>query len=157
MERQMIIELGNVSVFKDLGDETLSKISTFSKEIELGDGEDLISEHQQDSSDLFVLCKGSVEIVSNDSAITSNEVTLSKFDKDIFGEVGWLCNGTRSATVRSVGDVEVIRINGNELKKLIFENPEVGLKFVFNIAQTLASRLSTTDSLLKQVLWNTGH
>ena len=153
----MIIELGNVSVFKDLGDDILASIATFSREVELGDGEVLISEHQQDSSDLFVLCKGSVEIVSNDSKVTSNEVTLSKLDKDIFGEVGWLCNGNRSATVRSVGEVEVIRIDGNKLKEFIFANPEPGLKLIFNIAQILADRLNSTDSLLKQVLWNTGH
>ena len=153
----MIIELGKVSVFKELGDKTLESISKFSKELELGDGEELISEHVKDSSDLFVLCKGSVEIVSNDSTVTSNEVTLSKLDKDIFGEVGWLCNGARSATVRSVGEVEVIRIDGAKLKKFVFDNPEVGLKLIFNIAQTLADRLNNTDSLLKQVLWNTGH
>lgn len=153
----MIVELGNVSIFKDLGDEVLGKISLFSTETELDDGEILISEHQQGPSDLFVLCKGSVEIVSNDSAVTSNEVSLSKLDKDIFGEIGWLCNGHRSATVRSVGEIQVIRIDGKKLAKFIFENPEIGLKIVYKISQTLAERLSTTDSLLKQVLWNTGY
>ena len=157
MGEKMIIELGNVSVFKELGDDILASIAMFSKEVELGDGEVLISEHQQDSSDLFVLCKGSVEIVSNSSSLTSNEVTLSKLDKDIFGEVGWLCNGTRSATVRSVGNVEVIRIDGKKLKTFVFENPEFGLNLIYKIAQTLADRLNSTDSLLKQVLWNKGH
>jgi len=153
----MIVELSKVSVFKDLDDEVLGKISLFSKEMDLDDGEELISEHKNDASDLFVLCKGSVEIVSNDSSVTSHEVSLSKLDKDIFGEIAWLCGGHRSATVRTVGEVEVIRIDGDELKKFIFENPDIGFKLIYNIAQTLAERLSTTDSLLKQVLWNTGY
>lgn len=152
----MIIELGKVSVFQELSDENLSKIAEFCTELTLSEGEILISERDSGSSDLFALCKGSVEIVSNSTTLTSNEVTLSRLDKDIFGEVGWLCEGHRSATVKSVDGIEVIRIDGKKFKQYIFENPEVGLSLIYKIAQTLAERLSDTDSLLKQVLWNTG-
>ena len=153
----MIVELGNVSVFKGLGDEVLGKISLFSTKMELDDGEILISEHQPGPSDIFALSKGSVEIVSNDSSVTSNEVSLSKLDKDIFGEIGWLCSGHHSATVRSVGEIEIIRIDGNELRKFIFDNPDIGFNIIYKMSQALAERLSTTDSLLKQVLWNAGY
>jgi len=152
----MIVELGKVSVFNALNDKELGEVTQFCRDASLADGEVLISEHETGSSDLFVLCKGSVEVVSNDSAITSNEVTLSKLDKDIFGEVGWLCEGNRSATVRAVGPIEVIRIDGVALKNYLFNKPDIGIKVIFNIAQTLAKRLNNTDSLLKQVLWNTG-
>jgi len=152
----MIIELGKVSVFQGLSDEMLGKIAKFSKERALHAGEILIAEHDKAGADLYVLCEGSVEVVSNSSTITSNEVALSRLDKDIFGEVGWLCAGSRSATVRAIDKVEVIQIDGDKLKQMIFDNPEMGLALTFKIAQTLAERLTNTDSLLKQVLWNTG-
>jgi len=153
----MLIELGNASVFRDLDEPSLIAITHFSKFINLMDGEILISEKEPKSDDIFVLCSGQVEIVSNGSNMTSGEVSLSKNDKDIFGEVGWLCNGRRTATVRAIGDVEAICIDGQHLKTFLFDHPHTGVKFLFNISKTLAERLDTTNGLLKQLLWNTGY
>lgn len=152
----MFDDLTNVSIFKELNDDHLAVISTFSRKLELSDGEVLISENETESYDLFVLCRGKVEVVSSESGKTSDEVALSSHDKDIFGEIAWLRNGHRSATVRAMGDIEAIRIDGKSLKDFVFSNPQAGVKIVFAIAQTLAERLSNTDTLLKQLLWNAG-
>ena len=147
-------ELEYVEVFKHLDGPALREMATFSTKLELMDGEILISENDSAPFDLFVLCKGRIEIISNGSGITSGEVTLSKQDKEIYGEVSWLTGRKRTATIRCHGPVEVIRIDGQQLLAYLQQNPQAGFVIMQAVATMLADSVSQTDQLLKQILWN---
>lgn len=152
----MILEqLMNISLFHGLNIRTITDISSFCDIRELDDGDIIISENDNESQDIYVLCNGSVEIVSNTSQITSNEIVLSSGQIDILGELSWLLNVKRTATVRCKGEVSSIHINGQQLKEYFNRNPEAGYLFMNNLSVLLAKRLMQTDDLLKQVLWNT--
>ncbi|HDP24526.1 MAG TPA: cyclic nucleotide-binding domain-containing protein [Deltaproteobacteria bacterium] len=58
---------------------------------------------------------------------------------EYFGEMSFILNEPRSATIRSIGKsiVEVIPVAEGELDKLILENPEVAHKIVSSLAQRL--------------------
>ena len=73
---------------------------------------------------------------------------------EIFGEIGWLLRGKRTATVRCIGDVEAIRINGDMFMQFLEQRPDVGFQVMRNITLLITKRLSQTNSLLKQILWN---
>ena len=150
----MINELEYVRLFKELDGQSLEHISEFSVKLALADGEILISENETQPYDLYVLCDGRVEVVSNSTDITSGEVTLSRQDKEIFGEMSWLTGRKRTATIRSLGEVEIIRIDGQKLTAYLQTHPQAGYIIMRAIANLLAESLNLTDQLLKQILWN---
>lgn len=148
-------DLTPVYVFRDLDYEVLEDIAQFSTKLHYFAGDDLISERHGSIADVYVLCNGLVEIISSSSGITSEEVSLSPQDKEIFGEISWLTRRNRTATIRCLGEVDAICINGDQFMRYLDSNPQVGFSVMKNIALLLADRLNQADSLLKQILWNT--
>lgn len=146
--------LEKTTIFMDLDSSELEDLALFCSRHEYCDGEILIEENRQDNFDIFILIEGSIEIVSRDSDLVSDEVVLSKHDKDLFGEIGWLTNRKRSATVRCAGTVEVIRIDGVALRNYVEINASVGYNVMRRIAIMLSHNLAETSNLLKQILWN---
>lgn len=147
-------DLEQVHVFRDLDHPTLEDIAGFSIKLHLYAGDELISEHHDSLSDLYVLCHGTVEIISSSSNITSDEVSLSRQDKEIFGEISWLSQRKRTATIRCLGEVDAICIDGRQFMEYLDQHPAVGFSVMKHVALLLADRLNRADSLLKQILWN---
>ena len=97
---------------------------------------------QGDPSDaLYVVAAGEVEVVRNAGPA---EVALDRFDRGtVFGEVGLLGGTERMATVRAVGEAEVLRLGRDGFEALLAVHPEV--------ADALAGqvRLSRINTLLR--------
>ena len=150
----MIEQLAGSSLFGNLEHFTIVEISRFCTRLELVAGDVLISENDGAGFDLYILCDGNVEIVSNHGPASSGEVVLSKRDNDLFGEIGWLLKKKRTATVRCIGDVEAIRIDGENFMQFLENHPDVGFHVMRNMSVLITNRLSETNNLLKQILWN---
>jgi len=148
-------DLEGISLFQDLSTQQLQEVAQFCATLSLSDGDMLIHEAERNDNDLYLLCNGSVEIVSASSRVTSGEVVISHEDKDVFGEVGWLAGAPRTASVRCRGPVQAIRVDGRALTKYIASHHDLGYLLMHHIALTLARRMQGTDTLLKQILWNT--
>jgi CRP-like cAMP-binding protein len=58
---------------------------------------------------------------------------------EYFGEMSFILNEPRTATVRSIGknEVEVIPVQENGFENLIHENPDIALKIITTLAQRL--------------------
>lgn len=151
----MIAKLDQVQLFKDVEAQALEEISAFCTHLELEDGETFISENDPRSRDLFILCNGRVEILTNSAGITSSESTISEQDKELFGEISWITGRKRTASVRCVGEVEAIRIDGEQFMDYLETHPETGFKVMRAVTRLVADSLGQTDQLLKQILWNT--
>jgi len=149
----MIEVLERNSLFRGLSDLQLESIADLASRNEYDDGDFLIKEDDK-NTDLYILCNGSVEIVSNNSTKTSGEVVLSSEDKDVFGEINWLTNSKRTAGVRCHGPVEAISIDGAKLMAYLEKTPEVGFIVTRRIARLLSERMEESNRLLKQILWN---
>ena len=152
----MISDLEQTNFFRDLSLEQIEEIAPFCELLQLSDGEIMIQEGDKGGNDLFHLLSGSVEIVSNDTSILSNEVVLSKEEKELFGEISWLTNCKRTASVRCRGPVEAIRIEGKALMEFLEKNPDIGFLIMRRVALIMSERIEETDDLMKQILWNTG-
>lgn len=152
----MLYDLENTSLFQDVSHEDLNAIAKFCRREILADGDVIIHENERTGHDLFILCKGMVEVVSNESTTLSGEAVLSPESKELFGEISWLTKSRRTASVRCKGPVEVIRVDGARLDSYMAHNPQAGFAIMRRIAILLSQRLSETDNLLKQILWNTG-
>jgi len=149
----MVDELLSAAIFKNINRDAMDDISDFCELIELDDGDALISENQNDS-DLYVLWEGKLEVVSSGTEKTSGEIVISKQDYNIFGEITWLTHKRRTATLRCIGSVNAIKIDGEMLSDYLEENPEIGFQVMKNTAKVLAERLENTNTLIKQILWN---
>lgn len=152
----MIDDLERTSFFHDLSLEQLEEIIPFCTLLQFDDGDILIQEGEQGNRDIYHLWSGTVEIVSNSTSVISNEIVLSREDKELFGEISWLTNSKRTASVRCRGPVEAIRINGNELMKFLENNPKIGFLIMRRVAIIVSERVEETDNLMKQILWNKG-
>ncbi len=82
---------------------------------------------------------------------------ISREDNDVFGEMAWLTDEARTASVRCVGNVHAVRVDGSSLSEYINNNTDVGYVIMRHIALTLSGRLQGTNALLKQILWNTNY
>ncbi|MCG6969591.1 MAG: cyclic nucleotide-binding domain-containing protein [Gammaproteobacteria bacterium] len=147
-------DLMPVYVFRDLEFSVLEDVAGFSTKRHFFPGDVLISEHQGSLSDIYVLCDGTVEIISSSSGVTSEEVSLSRQDKEIFGEISWLTQRKRTATIRCLDEVDAVCIDGRQFMQYLDDHPEVGFPVMKNMSLLLADRLNEADSLLKQILWN---
>ena len=152
----MTSDLEQAKFFYDLSPKQLEEIAPFCKLLQLNDGEIMIQEGGMGGNDLFYLLSGSVEIVSNNTSILSNEVVLSREDKELFGEISWLTNCKRTASVRCRGPVEAIRIDGKALMGFLEKNSDIGFLIMRRVAFIMSERIEETDDLMKQILWNTG-
>jgi len=150
----MINELLNTYLFKDMEYMALQEIAKFATRLNLNDGEVLIHENESENFDVFVLCSGSVEVISSSSTAVSSDVAISKHELEIFGEISWITRRKRTATVRCRGEVDAIRIDGKVFMRYLEEHPKAGFDVMRKIAMLLAQRLVSTDTLLKQILWN---
>lgn len=150
----MINRLETAAIFEDLSREEILHISQFCTSLELYAGDNLISENDSGTLDLYILFDGQVEIITSGSGLTSDEITISKQDKELFGEISWLTGGKRSATVRCIGEVEAVQVDGKKFMDYLNKNPKVGFFIMQHIARLLSHRLDQTNNLLKQILWN---
>lgn len=150
----MINDLLQTYLFKDIEYAALQDIVNFSNRLTLVDGEVLIHENETENFDVFVLCSGSVEIISSSSRTVSGDVVISKADMEVFGEISWITRRKRTATVRCRGEVDAIKIDGKVFMHYLEAHPKVGFNVMYRMSRVLADRLVATDTLLKQILWN---
>jgi len=150
----MVETLQLIPLFSSLTINQLISISLFCHPLLLNDGDIIISENDNVNYDLFSLLNGQVEVLSKEKNSDKTEIVISKEYKVILGEISWLSHGARTATVRCVGDVELIRIDGQQLMEYLNDTPDAGFKVMQHISLLLAQRLISTDTLLKQLLWN---
>lgn len=151
----MIMELEQAQIFKDVSSQALEEIGKFCTKLDLEDGDTFIAENDTGSRNLFILCRGRVEIITSSSGITSSESSMSQDDKELFGEISWISGQKRTASVRCIGEVEAIRIDGEKFMTYLESHPETGFFVMRSITRLIANSLNNTDQLLKQILWNT--
>lgn len=117
---------------------TVGEIDTLLENSELIEsyprGKYLITEGSNQTSDLFVLVRGDVEITdANDKHITY----LSS--GSIFGEISFITGHPRITNVIALGDVIVVRINKKSVNKV---DVKLQLKIKDGLIDTLIERLS---------------
>ncbi|MDQ3864947.1 MAG: cyclic nucleotide-binding domain-containing protein, partial [Actinomycetota bacterium] len=107
---------------------------------------------EQDS--LFVLASGTVEV--RKSLSRGENRLLAEIDasrgRTVVGERGLLGESGASATVRTVGEVEAIRIPRETFRRMIAEGRPAAFKLSYRIARTLARRLTRLDEEVVEVI-----
>jgi CRP-like cAMP-binding protein len=64
----------------------------------------------------------------------------------VLGEMSFVDEATTSARVSAIGDVEMLLIDGERIRRLIEENPGFGIRFYHSLAVVLSQRLRAANA-----------
>lgn len=137
--------LKQLDMFNGLSDEELSKVATLCTELSYKAG-DIIINIKAPVDSFYLVRGGTVQIITNPDVLESKPsliepllVTLGK--GQIFGEMGLVDRGARSATVRAASDTQVYAINCDKFMVLCHEDTHLGFVVMRNIAADLSFKL----------------
>ena len=138
----MKVKLKDVFLFKDLCDETLNKIESFTTLIKLS-RDNILFYEGDDSKYLYFLTKGIVKLYKTSS--NDKEIVMKYFHPPEFiAEVANFDEIPYPATAQAFGDVEVLKIDFNKLKEIIYSDP----KLSFIIQTSLIKKIRNLEKLV---------
>jgi signal transduction histidine kinase len=136
-------QLRATPLFAELPEASLELLCAQAEPMTLAAGETLIEEGTTGDS-MFVVLTGELDVVKQSG---DGELPLARVGPGaIQGEMAAIEERPRTASVRAVGDVEVLRVSRDALIDVLGSGPEAAL----GILRTVLSRLRSTESLLRQ-------
>ena len=104
---------------------------------------EIIFAENDEGDSIYVLVEGKVCLerrVKNHRPVPPTQITIVR-QGQLFGEMGFLENRKRSATARAKGNIQLLVIDSEDLRKLISSNSQFAIKFMSNLALILSARL----------------
>ena len=133
--------LKNVGFLKGFTDSDIWELVRASKWQTYPAGQTIIKEGELDDS-FYILLSGVVSITKNGQHIGNLQ------DGDCFGEMGYLSQTERTATVTSKTEVALIKVNASSLDRA---EESAQLRFLKAFVNTVINRLEQTTSVLTQL------
>lgn len=139
-------------LFDDLTSEEMEAVKKACLRRKFSKGEYIIKEGEKGQSLFFLRC-GTVEVIKE--LDSSNYKHLKDFEEgDFFGEISFLDDASRTASVVATDDCEVLELTSDKFDALVNTNPTAGMKIFRNIARDIALRLKrNTNELMKAVIF----
>jgi len=135
--------LQSVAIFSEVQEDTLVGLLEVAETKDLVRGDVLFAEGDEPTS-LHIVLSGRIAIVMT-SEVDNRESVVALMDSgDLFGELGLLDNGARSATARAIEPTSVLEIGYEHVKKIFDAQPDL----VWAAARMLAQRLRAMDEAL---------
>lgn len=123
--QEKIAFLSKISLLSNVSPELLSELAKIATEREYAKG-DLIIQEQMDASEIFIIVKGSVSVYR--SIPTGEIINLATLGpNEILGEISFIDNQTRSATVEALQPTTVLVFPATDVKKLFLQDPKTAL------------------------------
>ncbi len=125
--------LSGVPLFAGLSKRHLRGIAKAAETVRFSAGRIIVQEGSPGNT-FFVILMGRAKVTRGGAG----PVTLAELGQgDFFGELALLDSGPRSATVTALTQVETLRLSQKAFRRLVLEQPEVGLR----VMQALARRI----------------
>lgn len=125
--------------------EQLKELQPFLEEIHFNPGDVIIAEGEI-SKDIYLILEGQAEIIKSIAA--DKTTTLRVLAKNhYFGEMALLNGQARSATIRAINSVKLLKISAGFLEKLHQAEKSTYSQLALNLATNLANHLHSTTTL----------
>ncbi len=135
--------------FKDFTDEDLKEFLEFSFSLKIRPGEILFKEGSY-GADIYIIKSGKAEILKKGK---EKEFKIAEVEEgNIVGEIAWILGEKRSATLKAKTDLEVLRIDGDILKKKIMEGKRGAILFLFELLKLESKRLLLASCEIVDIL-----
>ena len=139
----------NIAFFKGLSGEELGEIVHACEQIQVGPGEVLFEQGDQADA-LFIVGHGELEVIGRSQM--GEKVVLAVLGQGtVVGEMSLLEGGPRSATVRSVSECDIFRLDRKTFEELREERSKAAYKVILGLAATLGERRRQTDARIQEV------
>ena len=135
--------LAGTTLFADAGPEALAPVADASRERTLVRGDVLFREGDVPDA-LYVVARGRLAIVMASPVDRRESVVALMEAGDLFGEMGLLDDGSRSAQARALEPSVVIEVPFAPVRALFTSEPTL----LWNVARLLAGRLRVMDEVL---------
>ena len=127
-----LARLKKISLFKDLTNDELKKVSKLIQEKTLGKGEVILEEGSPEQG-LHIIVTGKVGI--SRKTMDGNKQVLAVLKKNGFlGELSCLDGRSHSASAEALMKTNLLIIRKADMDKLLNKNPRIAYKIVRNIA-----------------------
>lgn len=132
----------NTILFKNIDEETIKKIETFTTEEKICKNNIVFYEGDKPKY-LYLLTKGVIKLYKTSS--NYKEIVLKYFhNNELIGEVANFEGIPYPATAKAYSDVEVLKIDFDKLKEIVFSNPNMA----FNIQTSLIRKIKNLENII---------
>lgn len=147
-----IIEtLRKTQIFQGLSDEQLETVAPLCRQVHCLSGKVFFSEGDE-ATDVFVVLEGEVNLevtLSMGSHVRPQVVTVEKIGReDTFGWSALVEPRRMTTSARCTRDVDIVAINGDDLKALLQDHSDIGMLVMENVAKIVRGRLVHTRQRL---------
>jgi len=147
---ELIELLSNIPIFATFNDEDRQALAAIATERSYEAGEILFVE-MSEGDEFFLIQEGEARV---ELALSRDGKRIVMGPGELIGEVSYVGEGQRSATVTAETDLKVFVWENVKLRLLCETNPQLGYRLALAIAQVLAARLRRwNERLLDQVNW----
>jgi GAF domain-containing protein len=144
IQAQRVDRLRACPLFTSLSNDDLAELSTVFQEVSLPSDQGLIEQDDRDPY-LYVIGAGRLEVFRTDDE--GNESTLARvFPGEPVGEMGYFTNGIRSASVRAIETVQLLRASYEDLTDCFESNANVATAFM----DVVTNRLRRSNLLYQE-------
>ncbi|OHE18751.1 MAG: Crp/Fnr family transcriptional regulator [Sulfurimonas sp. RIFOXYD2_FULL_37_8] len=138
----MKTHIKSIVLFQNIDDETIKKIETFTTEHKVSK-DNIVFYEGDEPRFLYLLVKGVIKLYKTSSS--HKEVVLKYFHgNELIGEVANFEGIAYPATAKAYSDVEVLKIDFEKLKEIIFSNPNMA----FNIQTSLIKKIKNLENII---------
>jgi CRP/FNR family transcriptional regulator len=127
--------LGNVGVFEALAADDLNRVAEVAVPRQMGPHEVVFREGDR-SDTCYIVRAGRCRAIREHP--DGRSITLAQFGPgDIFGELAMFDDETRSATVETLEDVELIALLATDMRRFLREHEDIALKLIVALGRRL--------------------
>ena len=135
--------LARTDFFADAAPDALRRVAASGQELHLIRGDVLFNEGDPPEA-LYLVLRGRIAIALANPIDRRESVVSLMEENDLFGEMGMLDDGPRSAMARALEPTTVLSIPYGPVFEMFDENP----KLLWNVTRMLAQRIRVTDEAL---------
>jgi serine/threonine protein kinase len=129
-----------LAFFKDFSDEQITEVVNASEWKEFAKGEVIVTEGEQETA-FYIIARGGVDVVKNDKVVGVMK------QGDCFGEIAFLTNQPRNATIVARTEVSLMSVSASLMEQA---STETQLRYYRIFLENLIARLSqATDKLIE--------
>jgi CRP-like cAMP-binding protein len=144
-----VATLRAAGIFGALSDEVLTTFGQSLSTERFATG-DVVFREGDPARCLYVLLEGEVEVVKRSHGTREHRVAVLG-PTDCFGEMSLIDVQPRSATVRAISPLRVLRVNSEDFDRLYRQDVKSYALVALNIARDLSRRLRVADAILADV------
>jgi hypothetical protein len=140
MIKERLEHLKNIPLFKDITDKDFESIAQSMDEITIA-ANTIIFEAGDNGDCLYIIKKGNVNVFIKNQESNEKLVLSTLASGDYFGEMALITGEPRSATVETINDVTLLKLNKEGFDNLIKNNPSITL----SLSHMLSKRLEIAN------------